>query len=142
MSVSRRSFLTNSLVLTTLSAVQPVSSLAARSSVFASQAELVTLETLTHENAQSFVGTNFQVSSGQKKTILKLIAVTDLRTNAEMAGANRHHFSLRFSGTRKEQLPQGTYTFQHITLGTFPLFIVPAGRAAATATYTAIINRI
>lgn len=46
-------------------------------------------------------------------------------------------FGLELSGAR-EELPQGSYTFRHATLGTLTLFIVPSGPAS----YIAVINHL
>jgi hypothetical protein len=48
-------------------------------------------------------------------------------------------FSLRFQGSGAA-LEQGTYTLEHETLGSFPLFIVPSGSGAEPPTSTAIFN--
>jgi hypothetical protein len=48
-------------------------------------------------------------------------------------------FSVRFQGSG-QHLPQETYTFHLDAMGTFPLFIVPAGPEANPDTYTAIFN--
>lgn len=50
-------------------------------------------------------------------------------------------FSLRFRGSGGE-LPQGTYTFQNAGLGSFPLFIVPAGPRVTPPTYTAVFSSL
>jgi hypothetical protein len=42
--------------------------------------------------------------------------------------------------TSAAPLPQGVYTFQHPTLGTFQMLIVPGGRGANT--YTAVFNSL
>jgi hypothetical protein len=48
-------------------------------------------------------------------------------------------FSLRFRKTGVA-LPQGTYTMDHDWLGTFPLFLVPAGKSGSQSTYTATFS--
>ena len=50
-------------------------------------------------------------------------------------------FTLRFQG-EGSQLKQNTYTLEHPALGTFPLFIVPAGPEANPPTYTAVFNQL
>lgn len=46
-------------------------------------------------------------------------------------------FALNFQNSG-DPLPQGTYVFQHRSLGDIPLFIVPAGKFS----YIAIVNRL
>lgn len=50
-------------------------------------------------------------------------------------------FALRFRGSGGE-LAQGTYTFRNAALGSFPLFIVPAGPGVAPPTYTAVFSSL
>ena len=49
------------------------------------------------------------------------------------------NFSLHFQGS-SAALKQDTYTMEHASLGSFPLFIVPAGPGAPSTTYTAFFS--
>jgi hypothetical protein len=88
---------------------------------------------------------NAQTPSG-KFAWLTLGGVDDMTPN--LSGATRisplwrteplvQTFSLKFYGAG-EELPQGTYDFEHTTLGRIPLFIVPGERQ----NYTAIISHL
>ena len=57
--------------------------------------------------------------------------------------AGNEKFSLVFSGSRAELLPQDTYAFDHQTLGRFDVFIVPVNtRNPAKIDYQAVVNRL
>jgi hypothetical protein len=49
-------------------------------------------------------------------------------------------FSIGFRGTRS--IPQGTYTFSHPQMGSFPLFIVPMTQDDTSFTYQAVFHRL
>jgi hypothetical protein len=51
-------------------------------------------------------------------------------------------FSLVFQGPSNRALLQGTYRFEHSSLGQFDLFIVPVARGANAWEYEAVFNRL
>jgi hypothetical protein len=104
------------------------------------------------ETFQRFVGEGFAVSSAGKSLGALTLLSVDARTaapkglNVHMVGRVPQHtgqvsagFTLRFKGSG-DQLPQDTYTFRNAGLGSFPLFIVPAGPGVAPPTYTAVFS--
>jgi hypothetical protein len=50
-------------------------------------------------------------------------------------------FTLRFRGAGA-LLPQETYTLSQESLGSFPLFLVPAPAQGVSPQYVAVINRL
>src|SRR5262249_11106823 len=101
---------------------------------------------------EGLVGSSFKVTttSGKPTTVyLRLIAVSDLpaivpvnpasmavppkKSSATVPTPNGYILTFSADGT---SLAQGTYIFEGSQLGTFPLFIVPAG----SGQYTAVFN--
>jgi hypothetical protein len=72
------------------------------------------------ETFRSQLDTVFQVERDASLVPLRLTDVADGRT-----GGGFQRFSVLFHGPAEHVLLQGTYTFHHDALGTFPLFIVP-----------------
>ena len=109
-------------------------------------------EAMTKEQFAGAVGSEFKVISADGTTSpvwVTLTTVDDLPAlapvnPASFAVANRQSgsapstsgFLLTFGSSA--ELQQGTYLFEHGTLGRFALFVVPDG----TQTYTAVINRL
>lgn len=52
------------------------------------------------------------------------------------------NFSIFFRGSHDNFLRQNTYTFEHPQLGTFKLFIGPAGTSGTLKQYEAVFNRL
>ncbi len=50
-------------------------------------------------------------------------------------------FSAQFSGPAGQDIPQGTYSFRHPTLGSFDAFLVPVGIPGPRQSYELIVNR-
>ena len=109
--------------------------------------------TLTQAKFESQIGSTFTILEGSQAIGFTLISVTPFETPAAdvsgmavppprvtRATPQVHSFTLRFLSTTPDAVPQGTYTFQHGTLGTLELFIVPA--AAGQQTYTAVISQM
>jgi hypothetical protein len=105
------------------------------------------LLSMTWQSWMRLIGSNFnaQTASG-KYAWLTLGGVDDMTPN--VSGATRispmwrteplvQTFSLKFNGAG-EELGQGTYDFEHTTLGRIRLFIVPGERQ----NYTAIISHL
>jgi hypothetical protein len=67
---------------------------------------------------------------------VKLVSATRLPSDVGEA------FSLTFQGHGNAKLDQETYTLEHPRLGTFPLFLVPVGRARRGQSFEAVVNRI
>jgi len=73
---------------------------------------------------------------------LVLTAVRDL-PQAEGHGLvdSEECFLLRFRGSARRPLEQGTYTLRHFRLGSFSMFLVPLGVRRGSRVYEAVINR-
>jgi hypothetical protein len=83
------------------------------------------------------VGSTFRVHRSQSSSLsVKLISAT--RLPSELGEA----FSLIFRGHGNARLEQDTYTIEHSTLGTFPLFLVPVGSTQKGQNFQAVVNRI
>ncbi|HYW71903.1 MAG TPA: twin-arginine translocation signal domain-containing protein [Pyrinomonadaceae bacterium] len=85
----------------------------------------------------SYVNSIFQIQAASGTVNTTLVSVSDLP-----APAGGECFSLRFNGG-SSQLKQDTYVVVHAALGTFQLFLVPAGAdRRGTPEYLATINRL
>jgi hypothetical protein len=82
------------------------------------------------------VGSTFKIHrTGASPLSVKLAAATRLQGVGES-------FSLIFRGHANAKLGQDTYNVEHPSLGTFPLFVVPIGRATKGQDFQVIVNRI
>ena len=82
------------------------------------------------------VGSTFKIHrTGASPLSVKLAAATRLHGVGES-------FSLVFRGHANAKLGQDTYKLEHPSLGTFPLFVVPIGRATKGQDFQVIVNRI
>jgi hypothetical protein len=114
---------------------------------------------LDHLGRQHFtdaIGSAFKVTepgSNAQPVWLRLLSVGELQAGvpmnpASMAVAPKSvstatlttGFLLSFAGTGTQQLPQGTYIFEHDKLGRFGLFVVPGVGVQQTA--SAVVNRL
>jgi hypothetical protein len=82
------------------------------------------------------VGSTFRIHRSQSSLSVKLVSATRLPSEHGEA------FSLIFRGHGNAKLGQETYTIEHSTLGTFPLFLVPVGPAQKGQDFQAVVNRI
>jgi hypothetical protein len=71
---------------------------------------------------------------------LELIEVSDLPSGSQPPSDDS--FSVVFRGARDRPLQQATYSVDHRSLGTFPLFVVPIYPDADALNYEAIFNRM
>jgi hypothetical protein len=145
MTVSRRSFVGASLAFAAVTQLESVAGTvvkATQSFPLSSQGELVTLETMTMATFTPFLNTVFHVDTGGPTLLpLKLLAVTDLHQPGQPNDPQKPGFFLRFR-VQSGKITQGTYTFKHISLGKFPLFIVASDAAKTLQTCIAIVNRM
>jgi hypothetical protein len=103
------------------------------------------LAELSRKAFSGAVGSDFQVHVGAVQTAtVRLESLTDLVTpaGAPKPAPGKEGFSLLFSGAAKHSFPQGTYTLDHATLGSFTLLLVAVGPAASATRYEAVINRL
>jgi hypothetical protein len=111
--------------------------------------KIAVLDGVSELTFKPFIGEGFAVIQANRKIgSLTLLSVTSAgsapespqaqsaRSAPKHVGAPITSFSLRFKGSGAP-LPQATYTLDQDSLGTFPLFLVPAGPGVNPQTYTA-----
>jgi hypothetical protein len=141
MSVTRRNFLERATVTMLAGAVLPKAFSQSSSSFF---------DNISAETFKPFIGDKFSIAAnGRSLGSLTLIAVTESPSSApETAKAGSGSkapaqtfdtFSLKFQGSGV-RLPQETYTLSQLSLGSFPLFLVPGSSGNSAPTYTAVFN--
>jgi len=82
------------------------------------------------------VGDLFRISRPDRRPLpVRLVQVTTLPSKGEA-------FSLLFRARRNAKLEQGTYSFHHGLLGTFPFFVVPVGRGVVGQDFQVVVNRV
>jgi len=87
------------------------------------------------------LNTTFRIHVSSTKIITTtLVSVDDSGPVPDKQQPGRECFELKFRGT--EALKQNTYRIEHQTLGSFELFIVPAGTKLKNFYYVAVINRL
>jgi hypothetical protein len=101
------------------------------------------LENLTKAKFAEALSTRFRVLVDAAQPLeLQLFEVTaGMPTSGGPDAAKYESFSLMFHGPGDRFLPQKTYSFEHNTMGSFALFIVPVGREGNEFKYQAIFNR-
>jgi hypothetical protein len=83
------------------------------------------------------VGSTFRIHRTQASALrVKLVSATQLPSDIGES------FSLMFRGHANAKLGQETYMIEHPRLGSFPLFLVPVGRARKGQSFEAVVNRI
>jgi hypothetical protein len=107
------------------------------------------LAALSREHFTPHVGSSFAVRREESTSWIRLVAVEDSSApepdyskipsqfRPKVAPPKLDAFALRFLGPGAG-LTQNTYTVEHASLGTFRLFLSPAGENE----YTAVFNRI
>ena len=100
-----------------------------------------TLVSDLHQNIFArHLGESFQVREGPLEMVeVKLVEVTDISSN--ISSSHEGSFSLLFEGPTDRPLKQETYSMEHGTMGTFPIFLVPMFSATDGLQYEAVFNR-
>lgn len=93
---------------------------------------------LTLETFAPAVGETFTVGNSDGAVVELLLVEARARGNSSQL--SRPPFSLLFQGPADPLLPQATYRFNHDSLGTMDIFIVPLGRDEHSAVYEAIFS--
>jgi hypothetical protein len=144
MSVTRRNFLSRATVTVLAGAVLP------RLFAQSGSAGSPFFDNISAETFKPFVGDKFSVAAnGQSLGSLTLIAVRQepsAKPVTTLAGSDSNSsapaldtFTLRFRGSGAP-LPQETYTLSQLSLGSFPLLLVPGSSGGSSPTYTAVFN--
>jgi hypothetical protein len=150
MDFSRRRFIVTGHALVAAAAL-PFRALGGAANPGSTPFHAVDLRSLTRASFLPLVNSNFAVTSGTSAAAwFTLLSVEDMNPKSaatttmavapkklKSAAAQTDTYALHFHATG-EQLPQGTYKFQHPLLGEFSLFIVPSG----TNTYAAIVSHL
>jgi hypothetical protein len=98
----------------------------------------MTIEQLTIESFRDKIGHAFVVEEeGQPAIALALTVVAPLTNYGHLA---RAPFSLQFTSTGAEVLPQRIYPLRHTSLGLQSIFIVPIAKQGDVVTYQAVFN--
>ena len=88
-----------------------------------------------------YLNTIFRIHVSSSKIITTtLVSVADSGPVPDKPQPGRECFELKFRGT--EALKQNTYRIEHQTLGSFELFLVPAGTKQKNVYHLAVINRL
>jgi hypothetical protein len=96
------------------------------------------LTQLTKTSFADNLNTKFTLTDESAHTLeVELIELREGRTTPR-----QDMFSITFRGPGDCLLPQGTYVFEHGTLGQFDLFIVPIGQDEQGLYYEAVFNRL
>ncbi len=141
MSVTRRSFLERATVTMLAGTVLPRAFAQSSSSFF---------DNISAETFKPFIGDEFGIAAnGRSLGSLTLIAVTQSPSTAPATAKSGSGstsstpavdaFTLKFQGSG-HRLPQETYTLSQLSLGSFPLFLVPGSSVGSSPTYTAVFN--
>ena len=143
MSVSRRKFMEMGSFMAATGIVLPLEAATKHLSQdfgVHDQSQVVALNYFTVASLQQYVGTNFTVQDTPKTSVTFSLAAVKTLSQRSM-GPAIDGFTMQFRNRSNKFLPQGTYTFVHHNLGTFKLFIVPAGKSKTSA-YFAVINHL
>lgn len=143
MSVTRRSFLSRATVTMLAGAALP-RAFAQSSSPF--------FDNISAETFKPFIGDRFNVAlNGRSQGSLTLATVTQSPSaspastsafaGSKSATQSLDTFTLKFRRVGAP-LPQETYTLSQLSLGSFPLFLVPLSSSGSSSTYIAVFNLI
>src|SRR5438445_5288353 len=94
---------------------------------------------LSRSNFRDLIDERFSARGEAASVTLVLTAVRDL-PQAEGHGLvdSEECFMLRFRGSARKPLEQGTYTLRHFLLGPFSMFLVPMGVSRGSRVYEAV----
>ena len=103
-----------------------------------------TLSKLSWASFYPYQNTEFTFRSGEEDVPLTLAAMVDTKPqNLERIRTKKGEcFILKFIGSARLPLTQGTYDVNHFLLGDFRLFITEGGRVKRNNYYIAVINRV
>jgi hypothetical protein len=102
------------------------------------------LERFTVDTFAPLTGETFRLHlQGAEPLEMVLAGVTEIPGSGwrpEDVAEHRRPFSLAFLGPPTLVLPQAIYRFEHESMGTFEIFIVPIGRTAQGVSYEAVFS--
>jgi hypothetical protein len=99
------------------------------------------LTSLAYDNFVPYIGEVMQVQASDGRSIpLRLIAAENLRERPDWHAMYKgDSYSLTFETTRKGEIRQDVFKFEHYALGSFSLLLAPVGLTGRR--FEAIINR-
>ena len=98
------------------------------------------LSRLSQADFTRYLRTNFSIRMSTK--IAWKVELYQVIENKAGTTQGLKNFSLFFRGRHDNPLRQNTYRFEHPQLGTFNLFIGPAGSSGDMKQYEAVFNRL
>jgi hypothetical protein len=98
------------------------------------------LSRLKQEDFARYLNTAFSIRMSSR--IVWKVDLYKVTENKAGTVQGLHNFSLFFRGSHDNFLRQNTYKFEHPQLGTFDLFIGPAGTSGNLKQYEAVFNRL
>ncbi len=143
MAVTRRSFMKNG-ALVGLAAGLPMKSAAEALAMTGSTPNPFSGGIFSHLDMAAFsrqLNTYFRVRNPTTGATLKLVGITDW-TKSSQKSTGGECFSLIFAGSDSRSLPQGTYSVEQSSLGTFSMLLVPSGKTTNKRHYEAVFNRL
>lgn len=146
MSVSRRNFLRSSAALSAALFLKPGTSVLARENWSNNQLQTNSVASQFYSRAtfEPHLGDTFRVRAGDQAVDLKLVALSDMKTEStEITTAKTRAtdcFSLRFhASTPLPASAKNVHTLEHKSLGSFGLFMTQSD-AGSGFLLTAIVN--
>lgn len=100
--------------------------------------EMISLKTLTADTFDPYVKTMFQLERADGAN--SAVTLTQLSRYATASHTGRQQFSLVFTGTPGEVLPQHIYPLHHPELGALEIFLVPIGVCPEGTRYEAVFT--
>ena len=134
MTISRRKFLGRSSVLG-VAALVPMTVRAVAPSSLAGGIDH--LSRLTRDSFTANLNSTFEIQISALNS--QQLVLTDVVSGAPSRECEPFVITLAGDG---EPFKQGTYTMSHHRLGSFPLFLVPAGTSNKTVKYQAVFARL
>jgi len=141
MVVSRRHFLEVGSMFATSAAVaaNAIAQMAGSGTSSSATVGAANLLTMTQATFKPLKGQVFYISTHTSGVVPVILTSV---TSPTAADASTDTFTVTFSAQPTSKLlPQGTYVFRQATLGSFQLFIVPAGQGAPRS-YSAVFNHL
>lgn len=98
------------------------------------------LATVGADTFSPLIDSDFGIRGSEEGEDAGSLRLTSVAGSSTPPSEKRIPFSLFFTGAASFVLGQGTYFFNHPSLGTFPLFIVPIAGDADTRQYQAVFS--
>jgi len=89
---------------------------------------------------QANVGQSFKVCGFENQEELATLALSEATSLPHASEKCKEPFSLIFEGPDSTPLDQGTYVFEHSSIGAQPIFMVPLSQSNGMRRYQAIFN--